>query len=93
MTQRVSEYLVISNSDGKKVISCRKCHYVFGAATENCKNQALVKECSLAKSGALFLDSERFIFREFYCPGCGTMFDVEVCLKSSPFMWDAHLKV
>ena len=93
MTQRVSEYLVISDSDGKKVISCRKCHYVFGEVTENCKNSALVKECSLAKSGALFRESERFIFREFYCPGCGTMFDVEVCLKGSPFIWDAYLKV
>jgi acetone carboxylase gamma subunit len=93
MNQRLSEYLVISDSDGKKVISCRKCQYVFGATTENYKNHALVNESSPAKTGTLFPESERFIFREFYCPGCGTMLDNEVCLKDSPFILEAQLKV
>jgi acetone carboxylase gamma subunit len=93
MNQRVSEYLLISDSAGEKVICCRKCQYVFCAATENPKNHALMKECSLAKRGTLFQESKRFIFREFYCPECATMFDVEVCLKETPIIWDAHLKV
>ena len=93
MSQRLTEYLVVTDSGGKKVVSCRKCHHVFGLATENYKNHALVRECSLAKPGTLLPESEKFILREFYCPGCGTMFDVEVCLKGTPYIWDAQLRV
>ena len=89
MDQRVNEYLVISDSDGKKVIRCRKCQYEFCPATENYKNHALVKECALAKSGTLFHESKRFIFREFYCPGYGAQLEVEAVPPGHPLVFSA----
>lgn len=93
MRKRLSEYILIKESAEEKVICCRKCEYVFCKAKDNYKNYALVKEGSLAKPGTLFEDSTRFVSREFYCPGCATMVDVEVCLKGAPFVWDCQLKV
>ena len=93
MSKRVSEYLTIDHAGGEKVIKCAKCQYSFCAATENPKEHALMKELSPAKCGKLYKESERFVFREFYCPQCATMFDVEVRLKGQPFLWDAHLEV
>jgi acetone carboxylase gamma subunit len=93
VSNRVSEYLMIGTVDGQKVIQCAKCEYVFCPATENPKNHALMKELQSPIPGTLFKASKRFVFREFYCPQCATMFDAEVRLKGQPFLWDARLKV
>ena len=93
MGKRVSEYLVIEDVGGQKVIQCSRCQYVYCAATENCKNYALMREFSPPKPGTILKESKRFVLREFYCPQCGTMFDLEVRLKEQPFLWDARLEV
>jgi len=92
MSKRVSEYLMIGDVGGRNVMQCAKCEYVFCAATENYKNYALMGEFSPAKLGTVFKASNRFVIREFYCPQCGIMLDVEVQLKDQPYLWDAHLK-
>ena len=92
MEHRLTEYLTVTESDGNRVVGCRKCQYIFGPLTENPKAGAAVKEFPMVKKGTLFRESKRFVLREFYCPGCGTMFDVEVSLKNSPYVWDAQLK-
>jgi len=91
MSTRISEYLMMDEVSGRKVVKCAKCEHEFCPATENYKNYARTLELSPAKAGTLFKESKRFVFREFYCPGCGTMFDVEVRLKGQPFVWDASL--
>ncbi len=93
MSKRVSEYLTIDDVEGKIVIRCTRCQYTFCAANENPKEHALMKESSPEKCGTLFKESERFVFREFYCPKCATIFDVEVRLKGQPLLWDARLEV
>ena len=91
MKHRLAEYLVVDQVKSKEVICCSSCQYIFGLATENPKNNPVVKEFPMAREGTFFPESDRFILREFYCPGCGTMFDVEVNLKKSPYIWDARL--
>lgn len=93
MNKRVNEYLRIDEIGGQKVIKCAKCQYAFCAATQNYKEHALMKESSPAEAGTFYKDSKRFVFREFYCPQCATLFDVEVRLKGQPFLWDSHLEV
>jgi len=93
MRQRINEYLVIDDSSGEAKVECTKCHHVFCSAKENYKDYALMSENPLTKAGQNYAKTDRFILREFYCPGCATMLDVEMCLKGSPFIWDVQLKI
>ena len=93
MRQRIGEYLVIDDSSGEATVQCAKCQHVFCPATENYKEHALMSENPLTKAGPNYSETERFILREFYCPGCATMLEVEMCLKGSPFLWDVQLKL
>jgi acetone carboxylase gamma subunit len=93
MKRRMTEYLEIENSSGKPMVQCTKCRYLFCSITENYKNHAIISESALSKGGPQYSPSEKFIFREFYCPGCGTRLEVEMCLKNSPLIWDVSLKI
>ena len=93
MKQRISEYLVITDSSGKALVQCEKCQYAFCPPTENYKNHALMGEYPPTKAGPDYPETDRFVLREFYCPGCATMLDVEMCLKDAPFVWDARIKL
>lgn len=92
MDKRLSEYLRVGEVDGSKVVKCAICQHVYCSATENYKDHAMMQECVPAERGPLYAESKRFIFREFYCPRCGTLFDTEVRLRGQPFLWDARLE-
>lgn len=94
MTRRMTEYLEIDNSSGKEIIQCNKCKYVFCPVTENYKNFALASENPLSKAGPeyFYRPSDRFVLREFYCPRCATLLDVEMVLKGLPPVWNIQLK-
>jgi len=93
MNKRLSEYLTVSKENDKSIIRCAKCQHPFCEATENCKHHALMREVAPSQRGELYAPSKRFVFREFYCPQCGTMFDTEIRLRGQPFVWDASLKI
>lgn len=94
MKRRMSEYLEIDDSSGREMIQCGKCKHVFGPVTENYKTHAVMSEYPLDKAGPAYFyrPSERFVLREFYCPGCATMLDVEMVLKDLPPVWNIQLK-
>lgn len=92
MKRRMGEYLEVDDSSGKSMIQCRKCKYVFCAITDNYKNYALVREAPLTSAGSLYSKTERFVLREFCCPKCATLLDVNTVLKESPIIWDLQLK-
>ncbi len=77
-----------------RIVSCRKCGYVISPLEENYKEaeDLLFSENRLTKAGPLRSDSDRFILREFYCPGCTTMVNTEMVLKDTPFIWDVQIK-
>lgn len=93
MKQRINEYLLIDDSSGEPKVQCTKCQHVLCSAKENYKEHALVSENPLTKIGPQYSKTRRFILREFYCPGCATMLDVEMCLKGSPPIWDVQLEL
>jgi len=94
MARRMNEYLEIDDSSGKEMIQCGKCKYLFCPVTENYKAHAILTENPLDKAGPgdFYRRSERFILREFYCPKCATMLDVEMVLKGDPLIWNIQLK-
>jgi acetone carboxylase gamma subunit len=88
MEQRISEYLEIQDVSGQRVIQCTKCKYVFCPATDNYKDWALVNELPPTQAGPIHHETDQFVLREFYCPGCATMLEVEMCLRGAPYIRD-----
>ena len=79
---RLNDYLEVrADGNNNSVTQCLKCEYVLGPASENPKQLAKVKTFSVTRSGPLCNPWEEradLETREFYCPGCGCMFAVEV---------------
>jgi len=75
--------LEIAEVDGQKVHRCLKCGYVLGPITEDYKEFALKNEAPISKGQPDYLASKtgRFVLREYYCPQCATMFEVNMVAK------------
>ena len=41
----------------------------------------------------LGIGGDRFVCREFFCPGCVTLLDVEIAQRGEPILWDTRLDV
>ena len=93
MKLTIGEYLEIDDSSGDNLYKCRKCGHVFCSAKNNYKNYAIVKEAPISKLGKEYSKTERFYFREFYCPGCLTLLWVDMTEKDSPVLLDHELKL
>ena len=92
-SRRFSEYLIMVDNPHAPKFQCRKCGHIFGPLTENWKSYAQVGERPLSTLGPKMSSTERFVLREFYCPGCATMLEVEMTLKEMPPIWDSKLKL
>jgi len=96
--KRISEYLeIVEKADGNKVISCLKCGVEFCGPEDNYKKYALVnvRDPNEMKAVATTDDTLTY-YREFICPGCGTLLQVEVwcpLLDSEEPLWDICVKV
>ncbi|MBI4289008.1 MAG: hydantoinase B/oxoprolinase family protein [Chloroflexi bacterium] len=92
----MSYYLDIVRKEGRAYVRCHKCQRIVAPADLNYKNYLPVGEFT-ADRGSIGLApgmrNDRFVLREFYCPGCWTMLETEVNLKDSPFIWDVQLEV
>jgi N-methylhydantoinase B len=88
----IGEYLVLAGGQ----TCCRRCGQALGTPQENFKLHARLAEHPLTRCGP-FINrhgpSPRFVLREFSCPGCGTMLEVEVNLVGSPLLWDTQVSV
>ncbi|MBI4285947.1 MAG: hydantoinase B/oxoprolinase family protein [Chloroflexi bacterium] len=92
-TRRLSEYLVMTGSTAASEIQCRKCGHIFGPVAENWKTHARMTKRPLAALGPKMAVTEKFVLREFCCPDCATLIDVEMVLKELPPIWDTQLKL
>ncbi len=92
--QSLNEYLQIADERGKRVIRC-KCGYTLGPASDNYKAFALKAESPIQKAGPNVnpcrVGNDKFVFREFCCPGCSTLLGTEIALKGAPLLWDIQL--
>ncbi len=75
-------------------VRCCRCRTVVSPAGENYKAHVPVGEYPLSRGGPQIApnnDDGRFVLREFYCPGCWTLLDVETNMKGETFIWDVEL--
>ena len=93
--RNISEYLRISKYEKGSVIQCNKCDYVFCDNNENYKLYSLMWEGYGSHIGLIAdrhpKEGGEMIYREFYCPGCGTLIEVEPTIKGSSIFKDIAL--
>ena len=90
---RIYDNLELATVDGKKVYQCLRCRHVLGPITEDYKDFALKNEAPLTKCQPAFIASMtgRFVLREYYCPGCGSMFEVDMVAREEKQIWSVRL--
>jgi acetone carboxylase gamma subunit len=94
---RVLEYLEVAG-DKEKVHRCLKCGHVLGPAKEDYKNFALKRTVPISKAQPAYLasyavKSNIFAMREYYCPACAVMFEVDLIQKDEPQIQSIALKL
>lgn len=92
--RRVNDYLEIAGEGPEAVIRCQ-CGHVLCAATENYKEHALLREGPVQQAGPWVdphgLGGDQFVCREFFCPGCVAVLNVETAQRTDPIMWDTQV--
>lgn len=83
--------------DDRGAIVCRRCDEVICGAEENYKLHALCERKPLQEAGPLVNDPADYVdvdveFRQFYCPGCGTLLENEVIRADLDPVHDKQLK-
>ena len=92
----INETLRIVGSGAGSAIHCR-CGHRLGPAAENYKLHALVREGPVQNAGPWVdpqgIGGDSFVCREFFCPDCATLLDVEIAQRGEPILWDVRLDV
>ena len=92
--RRINEYLNVEGEGSESTIVCR-CGYRIGPAGENYKEHVLMREGPVQQAGPwvdpMGIGGERFVCREFFCPGCARLLDVEIAQRGEPILWDVRL--
>lgn len=91
----MGEFLEMVDAGGSTYVRCRRCRTVLSPAGENYKDRVGVGEYPLSRGGPQIApgrDDGRFVLREFYCPGCWSLLEVETNMKGEPFIWDMELE-
>ena len=90
---RINEQIRIVGSGEGAVTACR-CGYVIGPAAENYKLHVLMREGPVQNAGPWVdpngIGGDRFVCREFFCPACLTLLDVEIAQRGEPILWDVR---
>ncbi len=94
---RILDNLNIRESHPKHY-ECRKCGHKLGPANENYKNLALVRTVPIAAAQPEYLaefanGSNTFVMREYYCPQCAVMFEVDMVEKREPCIHSIDINV
>jgi N-methylhydantoinase B len=84
--KRVSSNLYSAEVDGREMLHCR-CGAVLGPADKDPKSLLRSKSCDLAKAGPNVnpydIGGRRFSLREYYCPACLRLVEVDVAPQAS----------
>jgi acetone carboxylase gamma subunit len=98
----MTEYLQIDLTDERW--QCRRCHHDIASARDNYKTGLLVYDRDPREIHRPLIDPEKYEFTfspdplwcrivEFYCPGCGTMIEVEYLPPGHPPTYDMEIDV
>lgn len=96
MTKRMNEQIEVIGHASETSTMCR-CGHRIAAADENYKLHLLMREGPVQNAGPWVdpngIGGDRFVCREFFCPGCVTLLDVEIAQRGEPILWDVRLDV
>lgn len=99
MKRRITEYLDVDLDT--REWRCNRCGQSLGPATENYKKGCVIAERSPEEIWRPLV-REKYTFSynpgwarlvEFYCPGCGTMVEVEMLPPGHPITHDIELDI
>ena len=87
----LQEHLYVVDKADERIVKC-SCGHEFGDYRRNWKEAALVYERP-PQDGKIFVgprgaDPDWQLLREFYCPGCATLLDVEPVPIGYPFIFN-----
>jgi len=87
---RMSETLVILESEGAKAVCCRDCEHRLSILGEKpWKKGAKLNELPMkGVGGDAFTTGPGVVLRQFVCPACGSLLDVETALAGDSFLND-----
>ncbi len=95
---RPHEYLEIAQGDaGERAVRCVRCGHALCGATDNYKRFALRTDRDLEElAGRPMPDGKPYlgVFREYSCPGCATLLQVDVfcpALGGDEDVWDIRI--
>jgi acetone carboxylase gamma subunit len=85
---KLQEHVYLVDKDGQRVTKCT-CGHEFGPADENWKHGTLVydRDPKEIYPGATGPDKSWCVYREFICPGCATLLEVEAVPPGLPFLF------
>jgi hypothetical protein len=87
----VSDAVEAVEVDGQRSLRCTVCHYRYGPYGHDHKRSALMRELPLTavspRNGRCL---ERFVAREYSCPGCGTAVAVDIQDRDEPFIEESR---
>jgi N-methylhydantoinase B/oxoprolinase/acetone carboxylase alpha subunit len=92
---KLTPYVSVAETNKGKGLTCSRCGHYYCDAGENFKHYSLVydrdpKEIYGDRFGA---DKDWMIFREFYCPGCGSMVEVEATPVCTPIFNNYEVEI
>jgi N-methylhydantoinase B len=85
---RINEYLQVCNHSNGGAVQCTWCGTDICSSQSNWKEHAVVRKSPPSKAGPLRVESGKFFLLEFFCPGCGTVLDVDVAYRDDPPLID-----
>jgi N-methylhydantoinase B len=84
---------IIEDDKGRKIAACSKCDFAYSDVSKDYKLYCLIYERDPAEVYPKHLapDKDWALYREFYCPQCGTQIEAEQCPPCMPIIQEATL--
>lgn len=88
---RINAYITVEGHGDQAVLRCR-CDHLLGPASEGYKRRSLESrrpiQAAGSRSNPYGLGGDRFELREYACPSCQVLYEVEVALRGDPVLDD-----
>ncbi len=96
LVAQITDNLAVRKENGSIHTCCAKCSADLGPVRENYKDFAVRADNEITESNPHVGDWKRFIddrpvFRQFYCPGCGSLLENEIARADSEVLRDIEI--
>jgi len=90
---RIHESLIVEGGAEGKKIKCLKCGAVLCDASRNYKEHVPYIDRDAREVGHLLIDPDLMVYREYYCPHCAILLEVNPTPPGETHLWDIQIKV